>query len=130
VSIGRSGTSTAVSHSLASEVIIAGTVPELLTLHADAAALVQGFDSSCELAWEFEPGELRRVPRCRAVAACGRSPRWSVERCHRALRRSGKAVLPSVTNSVLASPCGRDIGVDSLAAELVVDRRLAHGTTP
>lgn len=129
MSIGRR--STVVSHSLASAVIIVGTVPELLTLLADAAAaLVKGFDSSCELAWEVEPGELRRVPRCRAVAACGRSPRWPGERCHRALRRSGKAVLPSVTNSVLASPCGRDIGVDFLAAELVVDRRLAHGTTP
>lgn len=45
-------------------------------------------------------------------------------------RRSGKSVLPSLTNPLWVRPRGRDIGVDSLATKLVVDRRLTHGTTP
>jgi hypothetical protein len=34
-----------------------------------------------------------------------------------------------VIDLLRVNPCGRDIGVDSLATELVIDRRLAHGAT-
>jgi hypothetical protein len=35
-----------------------------------------------------------------------------------------------VIDSLRINPRGQDIGVDSLATELVIDRRLAHGVTP
>jgi hypothetical protein len=43
---------------------------------------------------------------------------------------SKEFLLPEVRNLVRVGPSGRDIGAESLATELVIDRRLAHGVTP
>jgi hypothetical protein len=34
-----------------------------------------------------------------------------------------------VIDLLRVNPCGRDIGGDSLATELIIDRRLTHGAT-
>jgi hypothetical protein len=44
-------------------------------------------------------------------------------------RVDGQAVLPGMIDLLRVNPRGRDISVDSLATELVIDRRLAHGAT-
>ena len=61
------------------------------------------------------------------LSAC---PSWPAR--HRAgTRRCVRAAgLSGVTNPLGAGPGGRDIGIDSLATELVIDRCLAHGVTP
>jgi hypothetical protein len=38
-----------------------------------------------------------------------------------------QAVFPGMTDRLRVIPCGRDISVDSLATQLVINRRLAHG---
>lgn len=57
-------------------------------------------------------------------------PSWPAQ--HRACtRRSVRAaVLSGVANPLGTSPGDRDIGIDPLATELVIDRCLAHGVTP
>jgi hypothetical protein len=55
------------------------------------------------------------------------SPWWSPEHRRRIRRVGGDAVVSGVPDRLRVSPGGRDIGVDSLATELVIDRRLAHG---
>ncbi|MGH4009271.1 MAG: hypothetical protein ACRDTH_14135 [Pseudonocardiaceae bacterium] len=39
-------------------------------------------------------------------------------------------MFPSAAGPLRLIPGSRDVGVDSLAAELVIDGRLAHGATP
>jgi hypothetical protein len=74
------------------------------------------------------------------------SPRWSrlslaagcvtyrvsppARGCRRTRPAGGEAVFPGVTDLFRLRCVGRDVGVDSLAAELVIDRRLVHGATP
>jgi hypothetical protein len=42
----------------------------------------------------------------------------------------GKAMFPTVINRLRVGCSGRDISVDSLATELIIDGRLAHEATP
>ncbi len=55
---------------------------------------------------------------------------WSGEHCRRTWPAGGEAVFPGVIYLLRLGPGGRGIGVDPLATELIIDRRLAHGATP
>lgn len=82
----------------------------------------RGFDS--------RRGVLRdqRRDRCGPVRSeISSCPWWSVERRRHACSAGREALFPRVTDPSRVSRGGRDIGVDSLAAELVIDRGLAHG---
>jgi hypothetical protein len=57
-------------------------------------------------------------------------PWWPREHRCRIRLASEEVVLPGVTDLLRLSPGGPDIGVDPLATELVIDRRLTHGATP
>jgi hypothetical protein len=45
-------------------------------------------------------------------------------------RRAGEMVFAGVIDPLRVSPGGWDLGVDSFATQLVINRRLAHGVTP
>ncbi|MGH3769907.1 MAG: hypothetical protein ACRDRW_00660 [Pseudonocardiaceae bacterium] len=70
--------------------------------------------------------------RNRRIHEIGSWPPWRpAEQRHTGARPpGGEALLSGRTDPVRVSPGSRDISVDSLAAELVIDRRLAHGATP
>jgi hypothetical protein len=56
-------------------------------------------------------------------------PGWPGEYRCGSCRVGGQAVLSGVIDLLRVNPRGRDIGVDSLVTELVIDRRLTHGAT-
>jgi hypothetical protein len=45
-------------------------------------------------------------------------------------RHLNEMVFAGVIDPLPVGPGGRDLGVDSLATQLVIDRRLTHGATP
>jgi hypothetical protein len=45
-------------------------------------------------------------------------------------RHLNEMVFAGVIDPLRVGPGGRDLGVDSLATQLVIDRRLTHGATP
>ena len=49
------------------------------------------------------------------------------EHCRWPRSAGGKALFPGVVRVLRLVPGGRDISVDPLTTELVIDRRLAHG---
>ncbi len=85
-------------------------------------------------------GPLRRL--ARHVRALGHGvvsswPWWPAKHRFRARRCVQEVGSDEVADGVAdpwdplrVSPGGRDIGVDSLTTELVIDRRLAHGDAP
>jgi hypothetical protein len=61
------------------------------------------------------------------VPVCVEISRWTWSEHRRRNRRDDQQrVLPGVTDQLRVSPGGRDIGVDSLATQLVINRRLTH----
>jgi hypothetical protein len=82
--------------------------------------------------FDFRRGVLRGQRRDRdrpgpvrsEISSC---PWWSVERRRHTCSAGREAVFPRVTDPLQVSIGGRDIGVDLLATELVIDRGLAHG---
>ena len=93
--------------------------------------------------WSVSCWVTRRIS---PLGEVGSWPWWPAEQRRPGTRPPGrKAVLASMTGPLRVSPGNRNIGsqnignlnigngnigVDALATELVVDRRLAHGTTP
>jgi hypothetical protein len=59
-----------------------------------------------------------------------RSWPWRPAERRRTRPIGGKAMFPTVTNRLRVGSSGRDISVDSLATELVIDGSLTHGATP
>lgn len=55
---------------------------------------------------------------------------WSGEHRRRIRPGSEEVVSPGAGDVVRVSPGVRDVGVESLATELVIDRRRVHGVTP
>ena len=49
------------------------------------------------------------------------------EHCRRPRPTGGETVCPGVVCLLRLRSGGRDVGVDALTAELVIDRRLVHG---
>jgi len=68
-------------------------------------------------------GRLHRREPGPARGAISFWPWWSAEHCRRTRRSVREAVSSVVIYPLRLSSCGRDVGVDSLAAELVVNRR-------
>lgn len=55
---------------------------------------------------------------------------WWSEHPRRTRPIGAQAVSPGMIDPLRVVPGGRDISVDSLATNLVINRRLAHGATP
>lgn len=65
------------------------------------------------------------------VLVRGEVSSWAEGPEHRWNQRvGGQAVFSGVSGSVRVWPTGRDISVDSLATQLIINRCLAHGVTP
>jgi hypothetical protein len=72
-------------------------------------------------------GLTRRVCRHEMVLVCVEISRWTGSEHHRRNRRASQhRVFAEVTDQLRVSPGGRDIGVDPLTAQLVINRRLTH----
>jgi hypothetical protein len=72
-------------------------------------------------------GLTRRVCRHEMVLVCVKISRWTWSEHRGRNRRDGQhSVFTGATDQLRVSPGGRDIGVDSLATQLVINRRLTH----
>jgi hypothetical protein len=72
-------------------------------------------------------GLTRGVWRHEMVPVCVEISRWTWSEHRGRNRRDGQPrVFAGVTDQLRVSPGGRDIGVDSLATQLVINRRLTH----
>jgi hypothetical protein len=72
-------------------------------------------------------GLTRGVCRHEMVLVCVEISRWTWSEHHRRNRRDGQhSVFAGATDQLRVSPGGRDIGVDSLTTQLVINRRLTH----
>ena len=72
-------------------------------------------------------GLTRRVCRRDMVPVCVEISRWTWSEHHRRNRRDNQhSVFAGVPDQLRVSPGGRDIGIDSLATQLVINRRLTH----
>jgi hypothetical protein len=79
---------------------------------------------ACWLVRRVCPQEM--VPVCVEVSPWA----WWSEYRARNLRVGEQMVFAGVIDPLRVRPGGWDLGVDSLATQLVIDRRLAHGATP
>ncbi|MDT7716818.1 MAG: hypothetical protein QOH09_2810 [Pseudonocardiales bacterium] len=72
-------------------------------------------------------GLTRRVCRHEMVLVCVKISRWTWSEHRGRNRRDGQhSVFTGATDQLRVSPGGRDIGVDSLTTQLVINRRLTH----
>jgi hypothetical protein len=72
-------------------------------------------------------GLTRRVCRHEMVPVCVKISRWTWSEHHRRNRRDNQhTVFTGATDQLRVSPGGRDIGVDPLTTQLVINRRLTH----
>jgi hypothetical protein len=61
------------------------------------------------------------------VLVCVEISRWTWSEHRGRNRRDGQhSVFTGVTDQLWVSPSGRDVGVDSLATQLVINRRVTH----